>query len=335
MGSLLVSRCRRCGRRRPRECRWWCACSPPGRAGQPLGSMPKPRPARTVVVVFIAASSVGVDGAAACGTQGGGDAHRNAPCQPLSSMRRPAPARTVVVVVIGILPCQPLSSMRGPIPARTVVIVFISPSAVGIHLRSQAGAERGRGVHRALSRWGRSSSHRRRGSWSWCSWQHLLLSRWDRCRSRTPRGSWSWCSSRPQPSGSISQPAPARTVVVVFMASSFDRVRVSRRGRSPSRRRRGGVSRCSSSAVRVDARPVAGADGGGRGHGGLLSAVGVDAPARAGADLRGGVHRLLSRWSAVGIDGGTRAGAQGRGGAHGPFSRVRSGCGKAAEVLPF
>lgn len=74
----------------------------------PCGSMPFPSPARTCVVVPISASvgvyapaaAVGVDGAAACGAQGGGDGHRDAPCQPLSSMRRPAPARMVAVVLM-------------------------------------------------------------------------------------------------------------------------------------------------------------------------------------------------------------------------------------------
>ena len=45
---------------------------------QPLGSMPKPRPARIVVVVCMVFSS-----------------------QPLGSMPTPAPARMVVVVVMG------------------------------------------------------------------------------------------------------------------------------------------------------------------------------------------------------------------------------------------
>jgi hypothetical protein len=159
----------------------------------------------------------------------------------------------------------PLGSRPIPLPARTWVIVFIvsSPSAVGVDAPAVAGANAGRGAH--LRAPGQPLSSMRAPTPARMPLVvHMLasgrVSRWGRWCRRVRRGSWSWCSWRLQPLGSIIQPAPAWTVVVVFMASSLDQVRVSRRGRSPSRRRRGGVSRCSSSAVRVDARAVASAD---------------------------------------------------------------------------
>jgi hypothetical protein len=151
------------------------------------------------------------------------------------------------------VPPRPLGSMRAPEPARIVVWMLISvsrgavASAVGVHLGAQAGAHRGGGVHRRLSRWGPARTRGRRGWWSWSAWPPQPLSS---MRTPAPHGSWCgwssfvsrvewWISAGrvhpgsesgacrgggahrpPQPLGSMVQPRPARRVVVFCMVSS-------------------------------------------------------------------------------------------------------------------
>ena len=113
------------------------------RRAQPSGSMPQPRPARTVVVVVICGISV----------------------QPLGSMPAPRPARTWVVMIIARISVQPSGSVPTPWPARTVVSVRIAvSSAVGVQARALAGADGGLGSHGGLlSRRGPGSAPGRRG----------------------------------------------------------------------------------------------------------------------------------------------------------------------------
>jgi hypothetical protein len=198
------------------------------------------------------ASAVGIDAPAGAGADRGRGVHRALPPQPLSSMRAPTPARMLLFVLISVSFSAVASAVRaiqGPRPARTAVVVAIRASAVGVDAGPVGGAERGGGVHRRLTRfrWGRWSRRgRREGPVS------VLI-------FFVSRGGW--C----QPSGSISGPAPPRTVVVVVIRAS---------------------------AVGVDAEPASGADGGHGVHG-TSAAVGVDAGAVPRADRGLGVHLRL------------------------------------------
>jgi len=204
---------------------------------------------------------------------------------------------------------QPSGSIMAPVAARIVVLVFIVNSRVSA-ARVDAGArpraDGGRGRHRRLRvsscRRGRSRSRHRPGSW-WSS-------------SSLPPG------NRAQPSGSMCEPEPARTVVVVVIPASAVRV-----DGDPA-------------AVRVDAGPGAGAELC-RGVHRATSAVGVDAATVSGAHVRRCVHRCLregafsrsrcgrgSGASAVRVDGDsavvrvvTGTGADGRRSVHRALSR--------------
>jgi hypothetical protein len=143
----------------------------------------------------------------------------------------------------------------------------VCDSAVGVDSPAGAGADVRARSHPALGGWprrisrrGRSPGRRQRGcSWWYSSRPHLpsavgsivppipartravviivpTVSRWGPSRRRRPRERASTCASPPprQPSGSISQPAPARAWVEALIVSSW----VSRPGRSRCRHRR-------------------------------------------------------------------------------------------------
>jgi hypothetical protein len=288
---LLVSRCRRYGRLHPRG-RWcgWSCCLP---RRQPLGSMPKPRPARMRVVVCMEASLV-----SRCRPSGGrrprgcwsswsssvSRVSRCRPCgrprprggwcgsssrspgrgQPSGSIIDPAPARTVVAVFIVRLlvergPRQPLGSIPHPMAARRRVVVRISASlsAEGVDDGPAAGPDGGARLHRP----------------SPGGTLPPLGSMADPAPART----WVMVliSASVQPSGSMKEPAPAWIVVVVPIVRLRRRLRVSRWGPCRARRRRGGWCSCAWFVSR---------------RGFPRSAVGVDAPADAGANGGGGPH---------------------------------------------
>jgi hypothetical protein len=330
---LLVSRCRRCGRRRPRACRWWCASSPPGR------------------------SAVGVDAEAAAGPDGGRSVHRRLIrwgrwcrrvrragwwwCSSECSVSAVVVDARAHPRVDGGVRLHLALSRWGPFPApaRRGPWSWCSsrPSAVGVDHPAGAGADRGRGAHRCiswsavgvdagaspradrgvrahlvLSRWGPSRRPRQRGRWSWCSWPTPFIGSASAIRvdRRADGGAEVGRGAHPQPSGSMHGPSPARMVVVAFMSVSFQ----------PS----GSIPHPWPEWMVVVA---------------FIACAPFSRWGRCPSRRRRGSASWCSSsalpWSAVGIDAGTRAGADGRGGAHGPFSRVRSGCGKAAEVLPF
>jgi hypothetical protein len=171
--------------------------------------------------------------------------------------------------------------MPAPSPARRCVLVFIVCSRSRLLSRGRSCRSRSRHPGRS-SRWGRGRGLLpREGAWS--------------CSLRAPG------AGPRQPLGSIPDPSPARTSVVVFIAClccgsvsavGVDpqpfagakvcgrvhrilqvRVRVSRWGRFPTLARRGRRWWCASSSS-------------------CASAVGVDPRSFAGADVGGRVHRL-------------------------------------------
>lgn len=174
----------------------------------PLGSMPKPRPARIVVVACMASPPVGVDAGAGARADRGLDAHldlrESGGTQPLGSIMDPWPARMVV-----------LACMAAPRVSRC------RPSA-GLRRRG-CGSGCSSSVSVEVSRWGRSSTPRRRGWWCVCS-----------------------SASPVQPLGSIVPPRPARTAVIVCITLS-PACGVSRKDRCTTPGRRGSALWCSSS----------------------------------------------------------------------------------------
>lgn len=233
------------GRRAPR-----CGCpSPP----HPLGSMPGPEPARSVVVVCMVPSAVVVDARAHSRADRGPDAHRFVPFAcgvDLSRWGPPwSPGRRGSW-------CwrawrrQPLSSIRGPAPARMRVWLLIVGlrSAVGVDGPAGAGADLRARLHCQVPfiRSGRCLRLRRRRRGWRCS-SSRSFSRTGRWMSRRRIWSGCWCAWRCsfQPLGSIPQPTLAWTRVLVFIVRS--------------------------SAQGVDEGAVACADRRGDGHGLLLS----------------------------------------------------------------
>lgn len=243
---------------------------------QPLPSMRAPAPARTVVCAFIASS--------------------------LCPGVIPGPAR--VAAPVGSNGCQPFGSMAPRLPARSIVVSIILRPRVSVSRTDRCRSRRPRGWwwpsssrSPRVSRWDRCRHRRRRGPW-WPS---------PSPPPRQPNGSMPMPSparivvfifiaislsaegieahafagadgsgrvhppSPGRPFGSMPQPAPARIVTFVFITISL----FSRSGRRIRPRRReswcGCPSPCSCSAVVVDARADAGADGGACVHRDLLS----------------------------------------------------------------
>lgn len=331
------------GRRVPR-----CACSSPP---HPLGSMVPPRAARSVVVVCMRASAVVVDADAGARADRRVDAHLRVswsgwisavgvdhgalPGAKLRAVRHGAPRRSAVFVhpradagadagLVGHLVLLEVRAGRwdrSSTPRRRVRQCWCSSRLRGSWVsrrgRWSCPCRRGPSSSRSssipVSRSGRRRLRRRRGG-AWSSSCRAPFSRWGRCRRRRRRGSaWSRSWSPPQPWGSMSEPAPAGTRVVVLMSVS---------------------------SVGIDAPARAGAGGGGRAHGcssgidGVVarlqpfgsmtqprrrgracwcssSALRVDAGTCAGADRGGGVHRLLLSRRGRCRDRGRRGGSSG------------------------
>lgn len=359
---------------RLRGCGWSCSSrSPPSWwMGSAVGIDPGALPCADAGggVHRRVASAPRVDHGAGPGADRGGRLHRALPGVSRSGRCRCSCPRGSWSWSSSSPPFQPLpsGSTSQPAPAWMVVFVFIVPSCVsavrvdvdavaradgggGLHLRSvsapavgvdvaaDTGADRGRGLHPCLRvspcRRGRSRSRHRRGSWS--------------SSSSLPPG------NRAQPSGSMCEPEPERTAVVVRitrLASRWDRCsRPGRRGLSSwwSSRAQPFGSICAprparscvvvfmaastvgvdgdAAAVRVHAGPGAGAELC-RGVHRASSAVGVDAAAVSGAHVRGGVHRCL-REGPVSVAGAAAVGRVSRSGrwsCRGRSDRRRTRC---------